>query len=90
MTPVIEQIYQHRYGGLYIVDSIATHTVTKERLVIYTHLYPFEEQTWARPIDEWTAERFRKITGKECVELMKRDREEFQKEINNNKEMLKR
>ena len=81
MTPVIEQIYQHRYGGLYIVDSVATHTGTKERLVIYTHLYPFEVQTWARPIDEWTEERFRPITGKEYAELTKKDREQFQLEI---------
>lgn len=81
MTPVIEQIYQHRYGGLYIVDSVATHTDTKQRLVIYTHLYPFEEQTWARPIEEWTEDRFRPISGKEYSELTKKDREQFQLEI---------
>lgn len=81
MTPVIEQIYQHRHGGLYIVDSVATHVDTKERLVIYTHLYPFEPQTWARPINEWTEERFRPITGSEYSKLTKKDRLEFQIEI---------
>jgi hypothetical protein len=81
MRPIIGQLYQHRYGGLYIVDSIATHTENKERLVIYTHLYPFDEDTWARPIEEWTEERFREITGKEYSELTKKDRLEFQIEI---------
>lgn len=81
MTPIIEQIYQHRYGGLYIVDSVATHTETKEKLVIYTHLYPFENQTFARPLDEWTEGRFRPITDKEYSELTKKDRLEFQIEI---------
>lgn len=81
MTPILEQIYQHRYGGLYIVDSVATHTETKERLVIYTHLYPFETTTYARPIDEWTDDRFKPITDKEYAELTKKDRTEFQMEI---------
>lgn len=85
MIPVIEQIYQHRHGGLYIVDSIATHTDTKQRLVIYTHLYPFEQYTWARPIEEWTEERFRPVTGKEYSELTKKDRIEFQLEIGKSK-----
>lgn len=81
MIPVIKQIYQHRHGGLYIVDGIATHTDSKQRLVIYTHLYPFEFQTWARPIEEWTEERFRPITGKEYAELTRKDRVSFQTEI---------
>ena len=81
MTPVLEQIYQHRHGGLYIVDSVATHTDTKERLVIHTHLYPFDSQTFARPIVEWTEDRFRPITGKDYSELIKKDRHEFQLEI---------
>ena len=85
MTPIVEQIYQHRHGGLYIVDSIATHTDTKQRLVIYTHLYPFESQSWARPIEEWTEDRFRAISGKEYAELTKKDKLEFQIEIGKSK-----
>lgn len=81
MTPVIGQIYQHRYGGLYIVNDVATHTGNKERLVIYTHLYPFEQAAWARPISEWTEDRFRQITVAEFTELSKKDRKQFQLEI---------
>lgn len=81
MMPKVEQIYQHRHGGLYIVDSVATHTSSKERLVIYTHLYPFDVQTWARPIEEWTEERFREISTQEYRELIEKDRIQFQTEI---------
>ncbi len=81
MIPKIESFYQHRYGGLYIVNDVATHTGTKERLVIYTHLYPFESGVWARPISEWTEDRFTEITGSQLISLQQRDREEFQKEI---------
>jgi hypothetical protein len=81
MTPVIDQIYQHRYGGLYIVDSVATHTTTKERLVVYTHLYPFESETYVRPLDEWTEDRFRLISGYDYVELSRKDKEQFKIEI---------
>lgn len=82
MTPILHQLYQHRYGGIYIVDDVATHTGTKERLVIYSHIYPFEQNAWARPIDEWTKERFRAITTTEADALMSKDKTLFQEEIN--------
>lgn len=82
MTPIQHQLYQHRYGGIYFVEDVATHTGTKQRLVIYTHVYPFEHSVWARPIEEWTADRFRAITPVEMDDLMSKDRKEFQEEIN--------
>lgn len=81
MLPQLNEFYQHRYGGLYVVDDVATHTTTKERLVIYSHVYPFEEATWARPIDDWTEEKFRLISFEESQRLMERDRFAFQTEI---------
>ena len=81
MTPVVGQIYQHRHGGLYIVESVATHTGTKERLVVCEHLFPFEPGTWARPISEWTSDRFREVSAKEFFELTEQDREEFKNRI---------
>lgn len=85
MKPIVGQIYQHRYGGLYVVDDVATHTGNKERLVIYTHLFPFEHQSWARPIDEWTEERFKPITGKEYTDLSLVDPEKAKLDIGLNK-----
>lgn len=81
MKPIIHEHYQHRYGGVYQVVCVATHTGSKERLVIYDHVYPFEDHSWARPIEEWTEERFRLLTGEEVITLLNRDRETFQLEI---------
>lgn len=81
MTPVLNEYYQHKYGGLYLVSDVATHTTTKERLVIYIHVYPFEESVHARPIDEWTDDRFTRIDYSKVEELLHRDRLEFQIEI---------
>lgn len=89
MTPVLHQIYQHRYGGVYIVDDVATHTVTKERLVIYSHIYPFDQVAWARPYDEWCDGRFTSITAERVEELLAKDRETFQREITEAKQAAK-
>lgn len=86
----MNEFYQHRYGGVYVVDDIATHTGSKEHLVIYTHVYPFEEQAWARPAEEWTEDRFKRITYSEVKKLMEKDREAFQIEITTAKAHSKR
>jgi len=81
MTPKIGVHYQHRYGGLYLVKDIAASTVDKTRWVVYTHVYPFEYQTWIRPYDEWCDGRFKEITNEEYDNLLRKDRLEFQLEI---------
>ena len=81
MMPKVEQFYQHRHGGLYFVESVATHTTSKERLVVYSHLYPFDVETYARPISEWTEERFREVTHGTAMDLMNRNEEQFREEI---------
>ena len=46
----IHGIYKHYKGDLYIVEDIANHSETKEKLVIYRALY--ENNTlWARPYE---------------------------------------
>lgn len=82
MTPIIHQTYQHRYGGVYIVDSVATHTTTKERVVVYTHIYPFAPDTWVRPYDEFCDGRFTQISASQVQDLLDRDRTEFQESVN--------
>ena len=63
------------------MNDVATHTTTGQRLVIYTHVYPFEENVFARPLDEWTDDRFTRISYNDVQELLKKEQLEFQIEI---------
>lgn len=71
------------------MTGVATHTSTKERLVIYEHVYPFEEHTWARPIEEFTEDRFTLLSAEQLVTLLNRDRELFKSEISEAKAAAK-
>ncbi len=81
VVPEVSKFYQHRYGGIYIVHGISTSTVDKSKVVVYHHVYPFENQMWHRPYDEWCDGRFQLLENSKKFDLLKRDREEFQKEI---------
>ena len=43
-------LYRHYKGGMYLVHSIARHTETKDKLVIYQSMYG-DYGMWARPLD---------------------------------------
>ena len=76
--------YRHRYGGIYSVQiAKAISTVDRSLWVVYNHVYPFEQQTWIRPYDEWCEDgKFTEITDStELSNIFRRNREEFQKEI---------
>ncbi|CDQ41879.1 DUF1653 domain-containing protein [Virgibacillus salexigens] len=46
---LLNQVYQHYKGALYIVDSVARHTETGEQMVVYRSLDT--GQQWVRPKD---------------------------------------
>ncbi len=50
MDVIIGRVYRHYKGDYYIVENIATHSETGEKMVIYRALYG-EGKVYARPYD---------------------------------------
>jgi hypothetical protein len=64
--PTIGIAYRHYKGGLYEVLHLATHTTTKETLVIYKSM--LYGTFYARPLTEW----FERVKLSDSCSLMSR------------------
>lgn len=51
----IKGVYRHYKGDLYLVEDIAYHSETQDKLVIYRALYG-NNKLWARPYDMFLEE----------------------------------
>ena len=51
----IGRIYKHFKGDYYLVENIAYHSETKEKMVIYRALYE-DNKLWCRPYDMFLEE----------------------------------
>ncbi len=50
MEVKVKGIYKHYKGDYYIVEEIATHSETLEKMVVYRGLYE-DSPLWVRPYD---------------------------------------
>jgi hypothetical protein len=76
--------YQHMDGGVYRFISHAKSAEDGEVLAVYEHLYPFEKSIWVRDSNQFFL-RFAPITVDDVMEILKKDKLEFQGEIETNK-----
>ena len=60
MDVVINGIYKHKKGNMYIVQDIATHSETLEKMVVYRALYG-DSKLWVRPYNEFVDGRFQYV-----------------------------
>ena len=51
----IHGVYKHFKGNYYVVEDIATHSETDEKMVIYRALYG-DHKLWCRPYDMFLEE----------------------------------
>ena len=51
----IHGVYRHFKGNYYVVEDVATHTETDEKMVIYRALYG-DHKLWCRPYDMFLEE----------------------------------
>lgn len=54
-TIEIHGVYRHFKGNLYIVEDIAIHSETLEKMVVYRALYGSNE-LWCRPLEMFLSE----------------------------------
>jgi hypothetical protein len=91
MKPLANTFYKHKYGGIYqVVVPCGIDMRDGTPCVVYSHVYPFEEQIYIRPLSEWTEDRFKELIPAEVINLCSKDREQLQKEIKSAKEKDKR
>ena len=74
------QLFRHMDGGYYEYDKSVLFADDQDELVIYKHVWPFEESTWARRYSEFKA-RFTPILPEDLAAAKAMDRQAVQNGI---------
>ncbi len=74
------QLFRHMDGGYYEYEKSVLFADDRDELVIYKHLWPFDESQWARRYDEFK-ERFTPISLEDLNKAKLVGREALQQQI---------
>jgi hypothetical protein len=75
-----DQLLRHIDGGYYQYEKSVLFADDQDELVIYKHLWPFEESNWARRYSEFK-DKFTPITVEDFQKAKQVEREVLQKQI---------
>lgn len=78
------QLFRHIDGGYYQFEKSVYFADDQDELVIYKHLWPFDESTWARRYNEFK-DKFTPINFEDLYAAKQIKREDLQKQIQENK-----
>lgn len=76
-----ERFFRHVDGGLYRFVSYARSADNEEEVIVYEHLWPFDQSTWVRKRVEFE-KRFAPTDEMTVKRAMKQDRGEAQAGVN--------
>jgi len=84
-------LFMHQYGGIYSYQGIALDTSNSIEVVVYRHIYPFEEKLFTRPLEEFEDKtRFKPISLEVFQDiLLKNSKKEYQEFVAQNKKNKK-
>lgn len=80
---------QHRDGGIYQQLYVAKNTVDSSSVVVYQHIWPFEQSIWVRPYEEFWDGRFVPISANVALDATTGDKLLAQAAINKAKAIRK-
>jgi hypothetical protein len=87
-APLIGYV-RHRDGGLYQVYGEGKSTIDASPVIVYKHIWPFEQGFWSRPSGEWTVDRFTPVTDADAAMIKMGNRELAQAAITEAKRIRK-
>lgn len=82
--------FQHTDGGIYQFKHFARYSDRPDGYcVVYEHVWPFSQEPWVRPIEEWTPNRFTPISKVTVNDVMQQSAEYTRKQISERREARK-
>lgn len=87
-NPKVDQLFQHKYGGIYQYKKVEWNNELSIHEVIYEHIWPFESKEYKKPLSEFK-ESFKQIEQEDFINFKALGQEKTQEWIATNKNSKK-